>query len=141
MKAERINRNTAKEFVETYHYSHSLSSFKTAYGLFEKKEFQIVAINDLMDTKTLAHFLKRDSVHGTYEHKVVAGENCIIVNGISIKVLLENGFLFVSQKGSHQKYRKGKFVLIVPHPKKEIPVGTFRSIIRQSGLTKDKFNM
>ena len=57
--------------------------------LFEKKEFQIVAINDLMDTKTLAHLLKRDSVHGTYEHKVVAGENCIIVNGISIKVLSE----------------------------------------------------
>jgi glyceraldehyde 3-phosphate dehydrogenase len=57
--------------------------------LFEKKEFQIVAINDLMDTKTLAHLLKRDSVHGTYKRNVEAGENCIIVDGTSIKVLSE----------------------------------------------------
>ncbi|MBC8415323.1 MAG: type I glyceraldehyde-3-phosphate dehydrogenase [Candidatus Cloacimonetes bacterium] len=57
--------------------------------LFEKKEFQIVAINDLMDTKTLAHLLKRDSVHGTYKRTVEAGENCIFVNGTSIKILSE----------------------------------------------------
>lgn len=57
--------------------------------LFGKKDFQIVAINDLMDTKTLAHLLKRDSVHGTYKQNVEAGENCIIVNGTSIKVLSE----------------------------------------------------
>jgi glyceraldehyde 3-phosphate dehydrogenase len=57
--------------------------------LFEKKEFQIVAINDLMDTKTLAHLLKRDSVHGTYKQNVKSGENCIIVNSTSIKVLSE----------------------------------------------------
>jgi len=57
--------------------------------LFDKKDFQIVAINDLMDTKTLAHLLKRDSVHGTYKQNVKADENCIIVNGISIKVLSE----------------------------------------------------
>ena len=57
--------------------------------LFGKKDFQIVAINDLMDTKTLAHLLKRDSVHGTYKQNVEAGENCIIVNGTSIKVFSE----------------------------------------------------
>lgn len=57
-----------------------------------------------------------------------------------IKVLEKNGFTFVSQKGSHQKYRKGKFTVIVPHPKKEIPMGTFRSIVRQSGLSLDEFN-
>jgi glyceraldehyde 3-phosphate dehydrogenase len=57
--------------------------------LFEKKEFQIVAINDLMDTKTLAHLLKRDSVHRTYKRNVEAGEKCIIVDGTSIKVLSE----------------------------------------------------
>ena len=56
-----------------------------------------------------------------------------------IKVLIDNGFLFVSQKGSHCKYRNNNRVVIVPHPKKEIPVGTFRSIVRQSGLSIDKF--
>ena len=57
-----------------------------------------------------------------------------------IKVLLRHGFDFVSQKGSHRKYINGSKVVIVPHPKKEIPVGTFRSIVRQSGLTMNDFN-
>ncbi|OQX00787.1 hypothetical protein BWK69_00780 [Candidatus Parcubacteria bacterium A4] len=59
-----------------------------------------------------------------------------------VSVLQENGFLFVSQKGSHAKYRKaGKTTLtaIVPVGKKEIPYGTFRSILRQSGLKEDDF--
>jgi len=51
-----------------------------------------------------------------------------------IKVLEHQGFVFVSQRGSHAKYRKGSATVIVPCPKKEIPLGTLRSIIRQSGL-------
>ncbi|MFW6290168.1 MAG: type II toxin-antitoxin system HicA family toxin [Mariniphaga sp.] len=56
-----------------------------------------------------------------------------------IKTLLNNGFLLVSQRGSHAKYKKGSRTVIVPSPKKEIPSGTFRSIIRQSGLTENDF--
>ncbi|PKP29646.1 MAG: hypothetical protein CVT99_16290 [Bacteroidetes bacterium HGW-Bacteroidetes-16] len=56
-----------------------------------------------------------------------------------IKILVRNGFVFVSQKGSYCKYTKNKLIVIVPHPKKEIPVGTFSSIVRQSGLTKADF--
>ena len=59
-----------------------------------------------------------------------------------IKVLEEHGFFFVSQRGSHAKYRKvGKPTLtaIVPAGKKEIPHGTFRSILRQSKLTEGNF--
>ena len=56
-----------------------------------------------------------------------------------IKTLLKSGFLFVSQRGSHQKYQKEGFTVIVPSPKKEIPVGTFRSIVRQAGLSVDDF--
>ena len=56
-----------------------------------------------------------------------------------LKVLLAHGFDFVSQKGSHRKYRKAGRIVIVPHPKKEIPMGTFRSIIRQSGLNQEDF--
>ena len=53
-----------------------------------------------------------------------------------IRVLEQHGFVFVSQKGSHTKYRNatGRSA-IVPHPKKELPIGTTRSIIRQAGLT------
>jgi predicted RNA binding protein YcfA (HicA-like mRNA interferase family) len=56
-----------------------------------------------------------------------------------IKILLDSGFHFVSQKGSHQKYQKGVNIVIVPSPRKEIPIGTFRSIVRQSGLSVDFF--
>jgi len=60
-----------------------------------------------------------------------------------IRVLEKRGFVFVSQKGSHAKYRKvGQPTLtaIVPAAKKEIPEGTFRSILRQSRLDKRNFN-
>lgn len=56
-----------------------------------------------------------------------------------IKILKERGFSFVSQKGSHKKFRKGKYVVIIPDPKKEIPMGTFYSILRQSNLNKKDF--
>jgi predicted RNA binding protein YcfA (HicA-like mRNA interferase family) len=52
-----------------------------------------------------------------------------------ISILLKNGFQLVSQRGSHQKYQKESLTVIVPAPRKEIPIGTFRSIVRQSGLT------
>lgn len=59
-----------------------------------------------------------------------------------IKILENNGFNFVSQKGSHGKFYKevSKAVVIVPMNKGEIPVGTFLSIVRQSKLDKEIFN-
>ena len=56
-----------------------------------------------------------------------------------IKVLKRHGFEFVSQRGSHQKFRQGERVVIVPAERKAIPIGTFRSILRQSGLTLKDF--
>ncbi len=56
-----------------------------------------------------------------------------------ISILEKNGFVFKSQKGSHNKYIKDAFVVIIPHPKKEIPAGTFQSILRQSGLKREDF--
>jgi len=57
-----------------------------------------------------------------------------------INTLLKFEFRLVSQKGSHQKYQKEGFTVIVPSPRKEIPVGTFRSIVRQSGLSIADFH-
>jgi predicted RNA binding protein YcfA (HicA-like mRNA interferase family) len=54
-----------------------------------------------------------------------------------IKVLQREGFQFVSQKGSHVKYRRSgtpTLTVIVPAGRKQIPRGTTRSILRQSGL-------
>ena len=51
--------------------------------------FEIVAVNDLTDAKTLAHLLKYDSVHGILENKIETKENAIVVDGKEIKVLSE----------------------------------------------------
>jgi glyceraldehyde 3-phosphate dehydrogenase len=50
---------------------------------------EIVAINDLTDTKTLAHLLKYDTTHGTLDADVEAKEGAIVVNGKEIKVFSE----------------------------------------------------
>lgn len=47
--------------------------------------------------------------------------------------LKKEGFELVSVRGSHHKFRKGSIVVIVPHPKKDIPLGTVRSIARDAG--------
>lgn len=55
----------------------------------EKGTIQIVGINDLTDTKTLAHLLKYDSTQGKFEGTIDYNENALIVNGEEIKVSAE----------------------------------------------------
>ncbi|HVZ76680.1 MAG TPA: type I glyceraldehyde-3-phosphate dehydrogenase [Gemmatimonadaceae bacterium] len=52
-------------------------------------EIEFVAVNDLTDTKTLAHLFKYDSVHGTYNGTVTAGDNTLTVDGHAIRILAE----------------------------------------------------
>ncbi len=47
-------------------------------------DVEVVGINDLTDTKTMAHLLKYDSVHGRLANEINAGENAIEVDGRSI---------------------------------------------------------
>lgn len=56
-----------------------------------------------------------------------------------VSILEKNGFSFVSQKGSHIKMRKEKWTVIIPANKRAIPIGTFKSIVRQSGLLEKNF--
>ncbi|NQT22513.1 MAG: type I glyceraldehyde-3-phosphate dehydrogenase [Candidatus Omnitrophica bacterium] len=53
----------------------------------EKGGFEVVAINDLTDAKTLAHLLKYDSTHGRFKGTVKATDKSIIVNGKEIDIL------------------------------------------------------
>jgi glyceraldehyde-3-phosphate dehydrogenase, type I len=62
------------------------NAFKLA---FERDDIEVVAINDLTDTKTLAHLLKHDSTYGTYHHDVSYDDNSIFVAGKQIRVLAE----------------------------------------------------
>ena len=58
--------------------------FRASQG---NKDIEIVAINDLTDTKTLAHLLKWDSIFGEFPHDVKAGDGKIIVDGREIAVI------------------------------------------------------
>jgi glyceraldehyde 3-phosphate dehydrogenase len=53
----------------------------------QDSDFEIVAINDLTNTKTLAHLLKYDSAQGRFDGEVSSSDAGIIVNGKEIKVL------------------------------------------------------
>jgi predicted RNA binding protein YcfA (HicA-like mRNA interferase family) len=57
-------------------------------------------------------------------------------------VLLKNGFVFKTQKGSHGKFKhQDGRIVILPMNRKEIPIGTFRSILKQIGITKEEFEV
>jgi len=55
----------------------------------QKQVERITAINDLTDTKTLAHLLKWDSVHGKFDGEIGHDEENMIVRGHKIKILKE----------------------------------------------------
>lgn len=62
------------------------NAFKIA---FERDDIEIVAINDLTDTKTLAYLLKHDSTYGNYHQEVTYTEDSLVVAGKKIHVLNE----------------------------------------------------
>ena len=62
------------------------STFK---ALLKKKNLKIVAINDLTDTKTLAHLLQYDSAYGKYQKQVSYTSNSIIVDGKNYQILAQ----------------------------------------------------
>jgi len=55
----------------------------------KSKNIEFAGVNDLTDTKTLAHLFKYDSTFGTFEGSVEARENSLIIDGKEIKVFAE----------------------------------------------------
>lgn len=62
------------------------NAFKIAW---ERHDLEVVAINDLTDTKTLAYLLKRDSNYGTYNRDVESSDEGLVIDGKTVKVLSE----------------------------------------------------
>ncbi|WP_428331982.1 type II toxin-antitoxin system HicA family toxin [Novosphingobium sp.] len=50
-----------------------------------------------------------------------------------MKRLEAEGFVLTNVAGSHHKFRKEDRVVIVPHPKKDLPLGTARNIAKMAG--------
>ena len=62
------------------------NAFKIAFA---RDDIEVVAVNDLTDTKTLAYLLQHDSNYGTYDQTVTHDDQNIIVNGKPIRVYAE----------------------------------------------------
>ncbi|MDF1607553.1 type II toxin-antitoxin system HicA family toxin [Hoeflea sp. YIM 152468] len=50
-----------------------------------------------------------------------------------IRRLRSDGFELVKITGSHHKFKKNGRIVTVPHPKKDLPIGTVRAICKQAG--------
>lgn len=62
------------------------NAFKIAFA---RKDLEVVAVNDLTDTKTLAYLLRHDSNYGLYDHEVRYDERQLIIDGQKVSVLAE----------------------------------------------------
>tara|TARA_R110000850_G_scaffold42096_1_gene108359 strand:+ start:642 stop:824 length:183 start_codon:yes stop_codon:yes gene_type:complete len=52
-----------------------------------------------------------------------------------VKRLKDEGFEHICSRVSHHKFHKGAVTIIVPHPKKDLPIGTARAIAKMAGWT------
>jgi glyceraldehyde 3-phosphate dehydrogenase len=128
------------------------NAFKIA---FDHPELQIVAINDLTDTRTLSYLLKHDSNYGTYHHEVGFDENGIIVDGKHIKVTAEKdpGMLpwkdlevdiviestgrFTKAEDASLHLKAGAKRVVISAPAKGDGAGTFVIGVNSDKLTSD----
>lgn len=111
--------------------------------LIERNNIEVVAINDLTDTKTLAHLLKYDSVHGVFKGKIEHNECEIIVDGkrvamfaerepeklpwakLNIDVLIESTGKFTKLEGASKHITAGAKKVIISAP----ATGEIKSVV------------
>jgi glyceraldehyde 3-phosphate dehydrogenase len=106
-------------------------------AIFKKTDIEVVAINDLTDTKTLAHLFKYDSAQHTFEGDVKFDENHLIINGknilvvseknpellpwkiLNIDLVLESTGLFTSKSAAEKHLQAGAKKVIISAPCKD----------------------
>jgi glyceraldehyde 3-phosphate dehydrogenase len=116
------------------------------YAGFNDPSIEWVAINDLVDTKTLAHLLKYDSVHGRFPGEVGYNNDGILVNGKFIKVFAEKdpdklpwgnmnvdvvvestGF-FTDRQGAEKHLRAGAKKVLISAPAKGVDITIVKGV-------------
>ncbi|KEO74208.1 type I glyceraldehyde-3-phosphate dehydrogenase [Anditalea andensis] len=124
--------------------------------LMQKENIEVLAVNDLADSATLAHLLKYDSVHGKFNGTIEAIEGGMLVNGnkvlffsekdpdnlpwgnLDIDVVLESTGKFVEENGAALHIKAGaKKVLISAPAKGNIPtivLGVNEGILKKDDL-------
>jgi len=118
----------------------------------DNKDIEIVAINDLTNSATLAHLLKYDSVHGKFDGTVEAKEDALVINGKEIKVLaqrdpaqlpwgdlgvevvVESTGFFVDRDGASKHIAAGAKKVVISAPAKN------EDITIVMGVNEDKYD-
>lgn len=127
--------------------------FKAA---FDKEKIDIVAINDLADTKTLAHLLKHDTAYGAYHHEVSCDEKNLIVDSkkipvyaekdpsllpwgkLKVDVVLECTGRFTDKAGAELHVKAGANKVIISAPAKGPDVPTYVRAVNCGRVNKEK---
>ncbi len=125
-------------------------------NLIENSNIELVAINDLTDTKTLAHLLKYDSVYGTYNKEVNATKNGIKIGDkeytvlaekdpaklpwkkMNVDVVLECTGFFTDYQGASKHLKAGAKKVIISAPSKSKEVSTFVPGVNEKKYDPDK---
>ena len=115
------------------------NAFKIAFG---RNDIEIVAVNDLTDTKTLAYLLKHDTNYGTYDKKVSHDDTHIIVDGhkvlvcaekdpsllpwnkLAVDVVIESTGRFTDKEGAGAHLKAGAKRVVISGPTKSDGVDT-----------------
>lgn len=121
---------------------------------FDKSGFEVVAVNDLTDAKTLAHLLKHDSTYHAWSKKVSHDEKNLIIEGkkipvlaekdpkllpwakLKVDVVLECTGRFTSEEGSAQHITAGAKRVIISAPAKGGNVPTHVIGVNEKGAGK-----
>lgn len=116
-------------------------------------EMQVIAVNDLTDSRTLSHLLKYDSLYGKYNKDINYDESGIIINGkkilvfsekdpaflpwkdLDIDVVLECTGIFTDFQGSKKHLEAGAKKVIISAPPKDRDIPTF-----VLGVNEEKYN-
>lgn len=120
-------------------------------------DLEVVAINDLIDTKTLAHLLNYDSIYGIYRKQAKSTPNSLLLNGtklgkeikilaepnpeklpwkkLGVDIVLECTGRFTSLEGSKRHIKAGAKMVIISAPSKSEEVPTYLL-----GVNEEKFN-
>ncbi len=120
---------------------------------YDHEDIEFIAFNDLTDTKTLAHLLKYDTVHGQFQADVDYTENSLIVDGREIKVFsekdpenlpwdqfdidvaVESTGIFTTTEGTRKHIKAGAKKAVLSAPVKE---GDMKTIVL--GVNGDIYN-
>jgi glyceraldehyde 3-phosphate dehydrogenase len=123
--------------------------------MLERPDIEVVAINDLTDSKTLAHLLKYDSVHGVIKANVSYEEKALVVNGkkiavyaekdpsalpwkaLGIDVVVESTGFFLNRETAGKHIAAGAKKVIISAPPSSNDIKTVVLGINDSILSKD----